>query len=558
MQINKEITDDDFNRRAIAAEQLKNAQLVEASKAAREKMAGEFSRVFKDPMGSLKEMGDKAAGEAAAAMVQRAQNHFGGAGASANALGGEGGIFGGLFSRITGAPKSGAAGIGAKAAAAMPGTIATSKLSLGTAQITIGSANIAFGGGAVAGSGVALSGQAQSFTGFAGSSASFGSGTDAASGSAGGSGFSSSGSTLGEAGDAGSTVSAPVGIAGAPGMVPALSNTLGTALGNVQKGYSFGKQAQSIFGNRKDSNGETADVQHDALPGKLNADGSFTSDTGNAGASSKMGRIEGAAQGAMGVYSAYQSNGGVGGALTGAMGGMQLGMELGGPMGAAIGAAAGAIVGAIGFGGREKARVYDLKQVRPRIANDTSSYEQGGMDYLSAYSDMQSMDMEAKRTTNSYGPAAQSYYQDTIKKEIQQAETKFTSMQKAGRSQFTATAAQYDWGGPIDNFGTLGTTPDHGFIHAQRGEVMIEQQAANTHAGALNAINSGATPADMAKYYGGDSGTMPAQTQSSWGGDIHVHAIDPKSGVQWLMANKHVIRSAFNESLSENSGGADA
>jgi hypothetical protein len=87
---------------------------------------------------------------------------------------------------------------------------------------------------------------------------------------------------------------------------------------------------------------------------------------------------------------------------------------------------------------------------------------------------------------------------------------------------------------------------------------MIEQQAANTHAGALNAINSGATPADMAKYYGGDSGTMPAQTQSSWGGDIHVHAIDPKSGVQWLMANKHVIRSAFNESLSENSGGADA
>jgi hypothetical protein len=180
------------------------------------------------------------------------------------------------------------------------------------------------------------------------------------------------------------------------------------------------------------------------------------------------------------------------------------------------------------------------------------------MDYLTAYGDVQSLDMEAKRTTSSYGPAAESYYQDTIKKEIKDAEAKFTAEQKAGRSKYTSTAAQYDWGGPIDNFGTLGTTPGHGFVHAQQGEFMVEQQQAGTHAGALNAINSGATYADMAKYYGADSPTMPAQTQSSWGGDIHVHALDAKSGVQWLMANKHVLRAAINASYGENSGGADA
>jgi hypothetical protein len=79
-RIQEGLSDEDYNRRAIAAGQMKDAQLVESAKAAREKMAGEFSRFFRDPMGNLKELGDKAAGEAAAAMVQRAQNHYGGKG----------------------------------------------------------------------------------------------------------------------------------------------------------------------------------------------------------------------------------------------------------------------------------------------------------------------------------------------------------------------------------------------------------------------------------------------------------------------------------------------
>jgi hypothetical protein len=355
---------------------------------------------------------------------------------------------------------------------------------------------------------------------------------------------------------------------GTPGAIPAPGNPIGTAMGDVNQGIGLGKQAMSIWGGGSGqatpagANSQYAETQGDPLSGILNADGSFSSsgstNGGMLGGGGFGANAMGAAGGALGLYSAYEGNGGVGGALSGAMSGMQLGMALGGPVGAGIGAAAGAIVGAFGFGGREKARVYDLKQVRPRIANDTQGYQTGSMDYLAAYSDMQSLDMEAKKTTNAFGRGGQAYYQDTIKKELREAEQKFSAEQRAGRSQFTATAAQYDWGGPIDNFGALGTTSGHGLIHAQQGEFMIEQQAANTHAGALNAINSGATYADMARYYGAESTTMPAQTQSSWGGDIHVHALDAKSGVQWLMANKHVIRSAMNASFGENSGGADA
>lgn len=248
----------------------------------------------------------------------------------------------------------------------------------------------------------------------------------------------------------------------------------------------------------------------------------------------------------------------MGGALSGAVSGAETGMAFGGIIGAGIGAAAGALLGAIGFGGREKARVYDLKQVRPRITSDTDAYQTGSMDYLSAYNDMQSLETEAYKTTHAMGPAARSYFNDTIKAEIHQAEAKFSAEQKAGRSQFTTTAAQYDWGGPVDNFGTMGTTSGHGFIHAQQGEYVVEQQAANTHAGALNAINSGATTADMAKYYGADSNTMPAASSST--GDVHLHlnAIDGKSAAQFLTANKHSIRKALNASYAENSGGADA
>ncbi|MDR3797959.1 MAG: hypothetical protein P4K93_07390 [Terracidiphilus sp.] len=534
-----EISDEDYNRRAIAAEQIKDAQLVEASRAAREKMAREFSRFFSNPMQAMKEFGDKAAGEAAAALVQRMQAHIGNVGNAAQ------GTPGGVFDRIAGT----AAGHGANAHETATHSAASAMISVGTAQISIGGANLALGGG---GSAVGL-GSANTFA-----QSSF-------STSGGSTGLSAS---MGGASEPGGSTAVPTSFSGSTSADATAPSGVGTALGNTQQGLGLFSQGKStlggLFGGKKstsDADAGFAETQSVDLSGSFNKAGNFSlgkSGTGMLNGGGVGANAMGAAGGAMGLFGAYEGNGGVGGALSGAMSGMQLGMSLGGPIGAAIGAVGGAVLGAIGFGGREKARVYDLKQVRPRIANDFESYQQGGMDYLSAYSDVQSLDMEAKKTTRSMGPAAGAYYNDTIKKEIQQAEAKFTGEQKAGRSQFTSTAAQYDWGGPIDNFGSYGDGVDHGMIRAQRGEFMVEQQQAGTHAGALNAINSGATYADMAKYYGADS-TSVAPASSS-GGEVHLHlsAIDAKSSMQFLMANKHAIRSAVNASYADNSGGADA
>ena len=527
----QEISQDDYNRRVLAAEQLRDAQMVEAAKAAREKMAGEFTSLFKSldhPMVALKDLGDKAAGQAAAAMVQRMQVHFGGSTAAEGQPGK--GLMDGIFGRIAGAPKAGAA---RKSETGSHGA-AAGLLSIGTAQIHIGSASVAFGGSTGR---PAYSGARGYST--SGSTAGIGYGTSSGSGAA--------GSTAAEAGLSGGM---GAGIIGSTGSAPAQSNTLSTAMGDVGSGFGLAEQGMGLFGSQKSSS-------------TTNAGSSFLGggSTGALGGSSKNGGMlggggfgsnaMGAASGAMGLFSAYEGNGGVGGALSGAMSGMQLGMALGGPMGAAIGAAAGAIVGAIGFGGREKARVYDLKQVRPRMKSDTDSYEQGSMDYLTAYSDMQSLDVEARKTTSSMGPAATSYYNDTIKKELQQAEAKFTSMQKAGRSQFTSTAAQFASG--TDR--VLGT----GYALLHQDESV---NTADRTERATRALERGADLDNVAATYRttmqSNNARQTSSSGSAWTGDLHIHALDAKSSVQWAMQNKHVIRSAVNASYSENSGGADA
>jgi len=385
-------------------------------------------------------------------------------------------------------------------------------------------------------------------------------------------------SAIGGAGAGGGASAVPDYTVGS-GSSPAQKNIVDSTIKNSEQGYSLYKQGKGIFGNGSSSSSgdagqgsgpkqqlplgvkkdQYAETQDDPLEGKLNSDGSYTSSSRPTGMLNGGGvtedNVTGAAQGAVGLYSAYQGNGGVGGAMSGAMSGMEFGMAVGGPVGAAIGAVGGAVLGAIGFGGREKMRVYDLKTVRPRLANDRDSYQQGSMDYMTAYADAESLQTEADKTSKSYGPAAGSYFSDTIKPEIKEAEGKLTAEQRAGRSMYTAQAAQYDWGGPVDNFGTLGTTPGHGFIHAQQGEYVVEQQQALTHSTALTAINAGASHADMANLYGAKQGTMPTQPASMGDVHLHVHAIDAKGVAGFLDKYKHNIRSAVNDSYAENSGG---
>jgi hypothetical protein len=345
------------------------------------------------------------------------------------------------------------------------------------------------------------------------------------------------------------------------------------AVNNMGKGISLYKQAESDFSGgsgsggsgSSDAGGDTAETQADPLSGTLNSDGSFTSDSSGSGDSSQgpstADRVMSGAQGAVGLYSAYQGNGGVGGALSGAMSGMELGMAVGGPIGAAIGAGVGALVGAIGFGGREKARVYDLKTVRPRLKNDTDSFQQGSMDYLSAYSDMESAQTDANHTISKLGPAANSYYQDTIKPEISTAEQKLSREAKAGRSASTFSAAQYDTGGAIDDFGDLATSPDHGLVHAQLGEFVVKPNAYQKNKSTLDALNSGASMEDVANSYRSTMQSRDARSGSQ-GGDrtahLHFHSPDAKGIRDIFMNNAHHVRAALNSSYGSYGGQADA
>jgi hypothetical protein len=573
------LSEEDFERRQAAAWQEYNAGMVEQSRRAREKMAGEFSSLFKSldhPAEALKELGDKAAGQAAAAMVQRAQNHFGIGTGNAGQQGESHGMMGGIFDRIAGTPR----GVTSDRRAEQPGRgpNASGLLSLSTAQIRIGSASISFGGmvGGPGGSstGMANGNYASPLSG--GTSGSFVAGSGGSTYAAADAGFSgvpgiglltSSSSahamadagvpgTRGGAGDSGIVASAPMGLIGTGGSAPASGSGLRPALSNGQQAFNLGSSMKGLFhksSSASTSNAELAEVQHQSIDGEFDKDGNFvTKNSSNGGMSGGGGfkaNAAGAATGAMGLFGAYESNGGVGGALSGAMSGMQLGNSLAGPWGAAVGAAAGAVMGVIGFGGREKARVYDLQQVRPRIANDKQSYEQGG-DYLSVYSDVQSLDVDAKKTTNSYGPAAQSYYQDTIKKEIQQAEQDFTRMQKAGRSQFTSQPAAYATGTDY--------VPETGMALIHEGERILPS---DQNERLTRALEAGVSQSSVAQGYRTTMQSAGARQQSSggaWSGDLHIHAIDAKSGVQWIMRNRHVIRSAVNSSFAENSGGADA
>jgi hypothetical protein len=75
-QVNEGLSQDDYNRRVVAAQLEANAQMIQAATEARQKMAGEFTHLFSSmdhPLKALAEMGDKAAGEAAASLWQRFQ-----------------------------------------------------------------------------------------------------------------------------------------------------------------------------------------------------------------------------------------------------------------------------------------------------------------------------------------------------------------------------------------------------------------------------------------------------------------------------------------------------
>jgi hypothetical protein len=339
---------------------------------------------------------------------------------------------------------------------------------------------------------------------------------------------------------------------GSGGAPPPRGSLLGGVLNDTVQGMGLFKQGQSIFGSKGGANSGTnngsglAETTTPQLNGTLNADGSFTSagktDGGMLGGGGVGANAMGAAGGALGMYSAVEGTGGVGGALKGAMSGMQLGMALGGPLGAGIGLAAGAIVGAIGIGGREQARVYDLKQIRPKLTADQDAYAQGTMDYTSAYSDVQQMITSSWKATRAMGPAAGSYWGDTIKPELTKAMGEFSAEQRAGRSMYTAQGASYAVGTPF--------VPEDMTANIHRGESIFRADQNEVLTRSVGGL------ADLHSAY---KASMQQGSSGAGGGDrtmnMNVHAIDPQGVARFFDQYKHIMRSALNDSSGENSGG---
>lgn len=554
----QEIGDDDFNRRVAAAAQERDAELAEASREAHEKMASEFDSLFKSldhPLKALESMGTKIAGNAAASLVQYVQGrgHGGGAGDGT----GQDGLFGMMSNFSFGGKKP--LGVGADRAAetGTHGTHAVTQatFSIASAVIRVGSVSFAGGG---AGSGSPSSGGGLDGSG-AFSDGTYGSGDFGGYRSGGGFGLSSGTSSMSSGISFASGTTGGAGYGGGAGAVPSFAghgespspsgSRIGGAIGNVSQGFAMARGLGNVFhrGQQLTPSGAggdgTAETQDDPMSG------SSISGSGNGGmfgGGGFSGNAMGAAGGAMGVFSAAEGNGGLGGALQGGLAGMQLGMALGGPIGAAIGAAGGAIIGAIGIGGREKARVYDLKNVRPQLTADQDAYNQGNMDYMTAYSDVQGMIGSSWGAIRSMGPSAMAYWNDTIKPELTQAMGKFTAEQRAGRSMYTAQQASY----------AVGTdyVPYDQTAQIHQGESIY---TADRTERATRALESGA---DLSRVHESYKNAMRAgPSRSSAGGDrtmnMNVHAIDSQGVAQFLDKYKHHIRAAVNNSYAENSGG---
>ncbi len=552
-----------YRRQEIAADQEKNNKLLDQQKQLRDKLAGELKGFFSNPLEALRSQGEEAASKIAASYLlklrgpQAGTAPTGGGGALGSAMPHSWKDVGGLFHRQQGgALRPGpltAAPAGAVAGAATV-SAASSTLNASTATIHVQSATItgmgggssssplrpaSYGGGSLAD----LSGTTGG--GIAGSMV-------AADSSSSNGGFSGGGTTGGSGSGIPYAIAAPE-----------------TGAGGVRSGGLVGLPQQAGGGPGA---GASVTGTLNTLPGmgqNLNdltktlgmKDGIASKVPGLAGANSKLGafatKYGGAIGGATSLFGAVEGGGGVGGALQGALGGAQLGAEFAGPAGAAVGALAGAVVGLIGFGARSKAETYDKHQVKPRIKDDLQAFESGTTDYQTVYDDMDTMSRDAKTATKAFGSGGLAYYNDTIKGEIQAAQARLTRENKAGRSSFGFTAAQFHEGGRISGFGSLATTGDQGFIHAQKDEFMVRQQPAMEHSAALQYINAGASHSDMASYYGGGGATSQAPANDGPDVHLHFHTPDPKSAHRFLMDNQHSIRAALNNSYAENSGGAD-
>lgn len=515
----KELAAEDFDRRRSAAERKMNAELANEARAQRDRLAGMIEPFFRDPLSAIQHIGEQQAAKLAATQLMRFSGHLTGGEKLDNFLN-----LPGLPGEFGGGSRGAAA---AKAVAQM--TITASLVIVNGSSVTMGSST-----------GVGMGGGAGAFASIPGAS------LTAIPGAAGG-WSTTSGSYadhLGFTSTGGPAVAASKAALGVSSEQAPIANGL-------QGGMSMAQNSVSL-GNELFKSGTAA-----KLVGKAGA--------GLAKAAPALGA-------AAGLFSAATGNGGAGAALSGALSGAKIGAMLGGPIGAGIGAAAGAVLGFIGLGGASRAKHYFDTEVHPRITQDITQFGMGAQDYQSTYNDLVSLDKEARQQTKQWGMGGKREWDGEIHPAIMDAQKTLEREQKAGRSQYGMSAAQFHGGGRVMGFGDFATSPTEGFAHLKVRETVMHERASDTHGDVLQMMLAGATRAQVAAYYASVSpqqmapayrATMQNAAFGSGGhtfnnGDTyHINAIDTKSFNDALMANKHGVRAAQNASYAENSGGWD-
>jgi hypothetical protein len=251
-------------------------------------------------------------------------------------------------------------------------------------------------------------------------------------------------------------------------------------------------------------------------------------------------------------YSAYQDtkadfkSGSAGGTLKGMLGDAGAGATIGSiipgvgtlvgmAIGAAVGIGAG-ITGAImGESGRIPARDYYKKSLLPEMEAERNS---DGADWQTAISNVNRIASDGMVYINEHwGQSAAQYVEDNyLKKEQDFADAMIESRAKGGSYAVTMSASQFHAGGLISDFGSFGTGGDEGFVHAQLGEALMNPGAVSMHGPAIGAMNSGATPSDMARSYlanSASSGASSSTTNHNYG-DVNVNTMDSKSFDRFL------------------------
>jgi hypothetical protein len=366
----------------------------------------------------------------------------------------------------------------------------------------------------------------------------------------GGGGYSSSSTTPGLGGTYGGSTGAS--IPGSIGGVASLASQIGTS--GLFGGSGGGSSAGAGFGQMPIDDSGRPQPMIDILPAPgvsptLANVGGFgpatTTDSVSATASAAMG-VVGAGMAGYNAFNtttaAYESGNILQGALGDAASGAAIGGIVGGPLGAGIGAAIGAGVGAaaavagmVGDEGKKLgARNYYNSSVFPTLAADEHNTNYG--DFQSAISGVDQTSANAMQYMRAKfgGEAADWVDNNYMKKEVLKITSMIANSAEGGRQYTTMSAKQFHSGGQITGFGDFSTSSTEGYIHAMRGETVMNPAASLSHAAALRAMNAGASAADIASsYLSSSSRSSPAQ---SGGGDthFHVHTLDTKTMSTWL------------------------